>query len=68
VTKETKPESEARIVELAQDTDLIVLARYMQILTGDFLSACPAPVINIHHSFLPASSVPTPTSGPRNAV
>jgi len=34
--------------------DLIVLARYMQILSGDFLAAVDAPLINIHHSFLPA--------------
>jgi formyltetrahydrofolate deformylase len=34
--------------------DLVVLARYMQILTDDFLSAFPGQVINIHHSFLPA--------------
>jgi formyltetrahydrofolate deformylase len=34
--------------------DLVVLARYMQVLSADFLEKCGAPVINIHHSFLPA--------------
>jgi formyltetrahydrofolate deformylase len=36
------------------NVDLIVLARYMQILTGEFVAAFPARIINIHHSFLPA--------------
>jgi formyltetrahydrofolate deformylase len=49
-----KPESEARLLELLRDVDLVVLARYMQILSGDFLAALSVPVINIHHSFLPA--------------
>jgi formyltetrahydrofolate deformylase len=50
-----KPEAEARMLELLRDrVDLVVLARYMQILTGDFLHALAVPVINIHHSFLPA--------------
>jgi formyltetrahydrofolate deformylase len=39
---------------LAGHADLVVLARYMQILSGDFLARLGAPVINIHHSFLPA--------------
>jgi formyltetrahydrofolate deformylase len=39
---------------LAGKVDLVVLARYMQILSGEFLEALGAPVINIHHSFLPA--------------
>jgi formyltetrahydrofolate deformylase len=55
VTRETKPEAERRQAELLADNfDLVVLARYMQILSGDFLKAIGAPVINIHHSFLPA--------------
>ncbi len=37
-----------------EGADVAVLARYMQILTGSFLSSLGAPVINIHHSFLPA--------------
>ncbi len=36
------------------DIDLVVLARYMQVLTGEFIEEAGAPVINIHHSFLPA--------------
>jgi formyltetrahydrofolate deformylase len=39
---------------LAGHCDVVVLARYMQILTGDFLDRLGVPVINIHHSFLPA--------------
>ena len=55
VTKETKPEAEARQLELLGDEyDLVVLARYMQILSGDFLERAGIPIINIHHSFLPA--------------
>ena len=51
-----KPAAEARLVELlnAADVDVVVLARYMQILSGDFLAQVGVPVINIHHSFLPA--------------
>ncbi len=50
-----KPRSEAAMLDLlAGDTDLVVLARYMQILSGDFLERLRAPAINIHHSFLPA--------------
>jgi formyltetrahydrofolate deformylase len=51
-----KPEAEARLVELlaAAEVDVVVLARYMQILSGDFLAQVGVPVINIHHSFLPA--------------
>ncbi len=55
VTRDTKPEAERRQIELlAGNFDLVVLARYMQILSGSFLDAIGAPVINIHHSFLPA--------------
>jgi formyltetrahydrofolate deformylase len=54
VTPETKPAAEARMLELLAGSDLVVLARYMQILSGEFLAAVRAPVINIHHSFLPA--------------
>jgi formyltetrahydrofolate deformylase len=39
---------------LVGKADLVVLARYMQILSGEFLKRLGAPVINIHHSFLPA--------------
>ena len=52
----SKPEGEAKQLEaLAQyNPDLIILARYMQVLSGDFLQKCACPVINIHHSSLPA--------------
>jgi len=50
-----KPQAEARMLELLSGrVDLVVLARYMQILSGDFLDRLGVPVINIHHSFLPA--------------
>jgi len=55
VAKGEKPAAEARMLELlSDDHDLVVLARYMQILSGDFLARVGCPVINIHHSFLPA--------------
>ena len=56
ITKETKAEQEAAEIALLKelDVDLIVLARYMQILSDDFVSKFPNQIINIHHSFLPA--------------
>jgi formyltetrahydrofolate deformylase len=55
VTPGDKPAAEAALTELvAGKADTIVLARYMQILSGDFLENVGIPVINIHHSFLPA--------------
>jgi formyltetrahydrofolate deformylase len=52
---DAKAEMESRQLELLQgNVDLVVLARYMQILTDDFIERVGAPVINIHHSFLPA--------------
>jgi formyltetrahydrofolate deformylase len=54
VTPETKAEAEARALELIGDADLVVLARYMQIVSADFCSRFPERLINIHHSFLPA--------------
>jgi formyltetrahydrofolate deformylase len=57
VTKETKAEAERRELELLrpQGIDLIVLARYMQVLSPDFIRQFPPHhIINIHHSFLPA--------------
>ena len=55
MTPETKPQQEAELLALTQQhrVDLIVLARYMQVLSERFLAAAP-PVINIHHGFLPA--------------
>ena len=50
-----KSVAEAEILALLKgNVDLVVLARYMQILSGDFLREVGVPVINIHHSFLPA--------------
>ena len=56
ITNETKRAQENKALELLReaDVDLIVLARYMQILTDDFLQSYEGDVINIHHSFLPA--------------
>ncbi len=55
VSPATKPEAERRELALLRGrVDLIVLARYMQVLSPDFLEQCGVPIINIHHSFLPA--------------
>jgi formyltetrahydrofolate deformylase len=55
VEKGNKAQAEERMLELlAGNADLLVLARYMQILSGDFLARVAVPAINIHHSFLPA--------------
>jgi formyltetrahydrofolate deformylase len=55
VTRDTKPEAEARVLELVAKhrIDLVVLARYMQILSDDLCTKLAGNVINIHHSFLP---------------
>jgi formyltetrahydrofolate deformylase len=50
-----KSEAEAEILRLLKgNVDFVVLARYMQIISGGFISALGVPIINIHHSFLPA--------------
>ena len=55
VDADDRPAAEARALELlGEGVDLLVLARYMQILSGEFLRRLEAPAINIHHSFLPA--------------
>jgi formyltetrahydrofolate deformylase len=56
VTAATKPAGEAAQLELLRslDVELVILARYMQVLSEDFLKTFGRPVINIHHSFLPA--------------
>jgi formyltetrahydrofolate deformylase len=55
VPKGQKPAAEAELLEVLHGRcDLVVLARYMQILSGEFLERVAVPVINIHHSFLPA--------------
>jgi formyltetrahydrofolate deformylase len=55
VTAETKPEQEAQLWDLIQQTrtDLVVLARYMQVLSDDLSAKLAGRCINIHHSFLP---------------
>jgi formyltetrahydrofolate deformylase len=54
-TKDIRAEAEQRQLDLLRgNADLVVLARYMQILTAQFLSDVGCPLINIHHSFLPA--------------
>ena len=56
VTRDNKAEMEAREFELLEKygIDFIVLARYMQVLSEDFINRYPNRIINIHHSFLPA--------------
>lgn len=55
VTPETKQDAERRLLELVDeyDVDLVVLARYMQVLSNDLCRALEGRAINIHHSFLP---------------
>ncbi|MET9854174.1 formyltetrahydrofolate deformylase [Streptomyces sp. NPDC006450] len=56
VTKDTKAAAEARLLELvrAEDVDLVVLARYMQVLSDTLCKELSGRIINIHHSFLPS--------------
>ena len=56
ITKTTKPQAEATMKDLVESTgtELIVLARYMQILSDDICTAYSGRIINIHHSFLPS--------------
>ncbi|MGQ9573097.1 MAG: formyltetrahydrofolate deformylase [Dehalococcoidia bacterium] len=56
ITKETKAAQEEKEMQLLEERriDLVVLARYMQILSGGFVRRLPNRIINIHHSFLPA--------------
>jgi formyltetrahydrofolate deformylase len=56
VTPDTKAQAEARLMQLIEDLgiDLIVLARYMQVLSDDICRRLDGRVINIHHSFLPS--------------
>ena len=55
ITRETKPQQEAQIKAIIEETDaeLVVLARYMQVLSDDFSAYLSGRCINIHHSFLP---------------
>lgn len=56
VTKENKAEAERQELQLLRqyEIELIVLARYMQVLSSDFIARYPQQIVNIHHSFLPA--------------
>lgn len=56
MSKATKKEQEAKQLALLKENeiDLVVLARYMQIVSGNFIQQYPNKIINIHHSFLPA--------------
>jgi formyltetrahydrofolate deformylase len=56
VTKETKKQQESQVLQLLEEhtVDLVVMARYMQIMSVAFIKQYPEKIINIHHSFLPA--------------
>ncbi|MBB3936644.1 formyltetrahydrofolate deformylase [Aureimonas phyllosphaerae] len=64
VTKANKPQAEARILEIAESagTELIVLARYMQVLSDAMCQRMSGRIINIHHSFLPSFKGAAPYS------
>jgi formyltetrahydrofolate deformylase len=55
ITPDTKPQQEARLLELVEstNTDLVILARYMQIFSDDLCRKIRGRAVNIHHSFLP---------------
>jgi formyltetrahydrofolate deformylase len=56
VTADTKAEAEARLLRLVEEenVELVVLARYMQVISDDLCKRLPGRIINIHHSFLPS--------------
>lgn len=56
MTRETKADAEARLLEIVreEDVELVVLARYMQVLSDDLCKRLSGRIINIHHSFLPS--------------
>jgi formyltetrahydrofolate deformylase len=56
ISEETKEEQEGQIIKLLDSNtiDLVIMARYMQILSSHFINHYPEKIINIHHSFLPA--------------
>lgn len=61
VPPDGKPRAEERMLELLDGkVDVVVLARYMQILSAEFLERIGVPLVNIHHSFLPAFAGPDP--------
>jgi formyltetrahydrofolate deformylase len=53
-SREIRGAAEARMLELLAEVDLVVLARYMQVLGPELVSRFPNRIINVHHSFLPA--------------
>jgi len=53
-SREIRAAAEARMLELMGNVDLVVLARYMQVLSPEFVRRFPSRIINVHHSFLPA--------------
>jgi formyltetrahydrofolate deformylase len=65
VTADTRGEAEARQLAILQQhqIELVVLARYMQILSPNFVTRYPAAIINVHHSFLPAFTGAKPYHG-----
>ena len=56
ISRDTKTKQEAEVIELfkTHNIELIVLARYMQVLSSNFIDQYPQQIINIHHAFLPA--------------
>ncbi len=70
VSADNKAAAESRLLEIIEDTrvELVVLARYMQILSADFCRAMEGRVINIHHSFLPGFKGARPTTRPTNTA
>ena len=67
LTQATKPEAEQRTLDALRSTvDLVILARYMQILSREFLTDVGVPVINIHHSFLPSFTGANPYAQAKN--
>lgn len=65
VTKENKREAEAQQMRIIEETgaELIVLARYMQVLSDEMSEKMSGRIINIHHSFLPSFKGANPTRG-----
>ena len=70
VSKQTKVEQEKKQLQLLSDhnIDFVVLARYMQILSENFIKDYSNRIINIHHSFLPAFPGAKPTIRHTNEV
>ena len=67
-TDKASVEAEQLEILKKHSVELVILARYMQILSSDFLNKAGVPVINIHHSFLPAFAGGKPITKPMNEV